>query len=146
MTKIIYCFIIACSFTIGCTKNDTTTADCGIPASIDKEKYDNRTLQDSLLNIIEEPIIENNCLTLVVGYSGCNNKHNLTLIGDGSIAKSLPVQTNFKILDSNQELCEAYFTDTYSFDLSGLKERFKNEKSVRLNFLDQNKSVLWQIE
>jgi hypothetical protein len=146
MAKTIFYFILASIFAFACAKNDTVISDCGKLAVVDIQKYNDRSLQDSILNIIEDPIISNNCLALQIGYSGCNNKHVLDLVGDGSIAESLPVQTNFRIMDNNPQLCDAYFTDTYYFDLSPLKETFKSEKSVKLNFPDQKKSIVWQIE
>jgi hypothetical protein len=146
MTKIYTLFTLLALVAMGCTKTDEALLGCGNPVLIDIEKYNNRTHQDSFLNIIETPVISNNCLTLVVGYSGCNGKHDLELINDGSIAESLPVQTSLRLIDKKTELCDAYFTDTYEFDLTSLKERFKNENKVQLNFPDQAKSILWEIQ
>ncbi len=138
--------MLASIIAIACSKGDPADSDCGKLAVIDNQRYNERTLQDSLLNILEDPIIADNCLTLTVGYSGCNNNHVLDLVNDGSIAKSLPVQTNFRLVDNNPQLCDAYFTDTFYCDLSSLKVIFKNEKTVRLNFPDQKRSILWNIE
>lgn len=146
MAKIFTLLTILTISALACTKNDKTLSDCGSKVLIDIEKYKTRSLQDSFLNIIETPVISDNCLTLVVGYSGCNSNHDLELINDGSIAKSLPLQTSMRLIDNDKQLCDAYFTDTYEFDLTALKERFKDEKTIRLNFPDQDKYILWEIQ
>ncbi len=114
-------------------------------AFVDRVKFD-QVKDVKSISIIDEPAISDNCLTMKLGYSGCNAGHEFEMIGDGTIGKSLPIVTNFKFSDKNQQLCEAYWTDTIQFDLTELKSFFRGEDKVRINFGDQVKSVLWDVK
>jgi hypothetical protein len=127
---------------VGCTKND----DCGEKAQLSPSKFESRSSQDKLLKIINTPKIENDCLELMIGFSGCDNKHEIELVCNGEIAESIPVQTSFCLIDKSSQLCEAYFEKSYTFDLSELKSHFGDEPKVMMNFVDQNKSVIWELK
>lgn len=125
-----------------CTK---TSSSCGDSAFIDKDKFE-KSQNNSGISIVKDPVIVDDCLEMELSYSGCNGNHNFEFVGSGEVAESLPVQTNFCIIDKNPQLCEAVFTSSVSFDLSDLRTYFKDEKKVKINLPDQKKSILWELE
>jgi hypothetical protein len=104
-----------------------------------------RTIQDTYTNIKDSMVITDNCLTISLAFSGCDKNHTFDLICDQSIGKSLPIVTNIYIKDNTPQLCQAVFYETYTFDLSPLKALFSAEKKIRLNFPDQDRSVVWEV-
>lgn len=65
-------------------------------------------------------------LTLTLGYSGCGPQHFDLYIGKAFL-KSKPVQANFAFKAQREELCEAYFTTEFSYDLLPLKQHYGAE-------------------
>lgn len=65
-------------------------------------------------------------VTLTLGYSGCGPQHFDFYIGKGFL-KSKPVQVNFAFKAQREELCEAYFTTEFSYDLLPLKQLYGAE-------------------
>lgn len=65
-------------------------------------------------------------LTLTLGYSGCNAQHFDFYIGNAFL-KSKPVQVNFVFKPQQEQLCEAYFTTEFSYDLLPLKQLYGAE-------------------
>ncbi len=141
--KIAIIFFLSLLFFFSCSEE--TTISCGTPAFIDKVKFDG-IKNPNAITMAEDPIITDNCLKVKLGYSGCNSGHEMELIGDGSIGKSLPIVTSFKFKDKNEQLCLAAFGESYEFDLTPLKKSFGNETKIRLSFIDQNKSVVWEVK
>ena len=72
------------------------------------------------------PVIENDTLTLTISYSGGCEIHDFTLVTDGSFMESDPVQLVVALThDDNDDTCEAYPTERYSFDLEPIKLRYQ---------------------
>lgn len=72
------------------------------------------------------PVIENDTLTLTVSYSGGCETHDFTLVTDGSFMGSDPVHLVVTLThDDNDDTCEAYPTDHYSFDLTSIKTLYQ---------------------
>lgn len=72
------------------------------------------------------PVIENDTLTLTVSYSGGCETHDFTLVTDGSFMGSDPVQLIVTLThDDNDDTCEAYPTDQYSFDLTSIETLYQ---------------------
>ena len=86
-----------------------------------------------------EPVIENDTLTLTISYSGGCASHDFTLVTNGNFMESDPVQLVVALThDDNGDTCEAYPTERYSFDLEPIKTRYQeaygtDEGSIRLH-------------
>lgn len=125
---------------IACGDNN----ECGESVVISESRYRQRTVQDSLL-AIRSIDLDGDCLTLTIGYSGCSQGHDIDLLTAGDVAESLPVQVTFRLNDKNgREACQAYFEESYEFDLHPFTEMLTSEKEARLLFPDQGKEVLWK--
>lgn len=73
-----------------------------------------------------EPVIENDTLTLTISYSGGCASHDFTLVTNGRFMESDPVQLVVALThDNNGDTCEAYPTRRYSFDLEPIKTRYQ---------------------
>lgn len=79
--------------------------------------------------------IENDCLKIDVEYSGGCEDHEFVLYQIYSMSSTKdPVL--FLSHNANGDACEAYLTETLSFDLSSLQETGKNETSILVIYLD----------
>jgi hypothetical protein len=135
--------IFVALFFMACSESNKENPDCGQFIEISKQKYDAIVIEPGLF--IDSPTIDGNCLTVMLGYSGCNDGHEMSLITSGDIAESYPVQISFKFLDHNPQACQAFFTQEYQFDLSRLSEILTDEDRARLIFVQDNKEVLWEL-
>lgn len=72
------------------------------------------------------PVIEGDTLTLTVSYSGGCKAHDVTLVTSGMFLESYPVQLAVTVAhDANGDMCEAYLTDEYEFDLTPIKTLYQ---------------------
>ncbi len=131
-------------FSSCCKSTDEQLADCGGKKVILSASVFN-DLKKEYLNLSKATITDN-CLSLTIGFSGCDNNHTMDLIGDGGIGKSLPIVTNLKIRDNNSQLCDAYFTKEFTFDLTPYKSIIGVEKKVRLVLGDSDLEMLWEVK
>ncbi len=89
--------------------------------------------------------IEGDNLKLEVGYSGCN-KHTFDLYCDKNQVNPAiyPNQLVAKLADNNgEQFCQAYFTETLCFDISGLKTGKHGTVQIKLQNHD-NVSVMYK--
>lgn len=99
--------------------NNTVQDDCDYKLIVSEEEYQNAP--SDYLNI-DTVVIEDNCLHITFGASGCSgDTWNLKLISDGSIMESYPIQTRLRLSLENEEMCDAFFTKTISFDIEDLR-------------------------
>ncbi len=142
MKKII-CYGIMVLSLCSCSKENEQGMDseCGRIMLIDEGAYNDVTYPSALF--LDSLLLDGDCLSMTIGYSGCNDGHDMDLITDGSVAESFPVQIYFKIRDNNPQLCEAFFTEKYYFDLSPMRDHLQNEPMARIIFVDQNNEILW---
>lgn len=71
--------------------------------------------------------ISGDTLTIEASYSGGCELHDFAVCWDQSFAESAPVQVWLEIWhDANGDACEAYETQTLSFDLTPLKEAYQS--------------------
>ncbi|NJB84447.1 hypothetical protein GGR26_000192 [Lewinella marina] len=72
--------------------------------------------------ILESARVEDRCLTVEIGASGCTADHwTLDLVTTGNVAESNPTQSSARLIFDDQVdefTCMAYLTRTFSFDLS----------------------------
>ncbi|MEL6344444.1 MAG: hypothetical protein AAFV53_15100 [Myxococcota bacterium] len=77
---------------------------------------------------LEQFAIDDNELTVTVGYGGGCEDHFFRMCWDGSVAESAPVQISLNLIhDGNGDSCEAYITEDLVFDLSPLDEGISTE-------------------
>lgn len=72
---------------------------------------------------IQKTEVSGNCLHITVGFSGCSDKNRkFALVWDGKVNPGNATDFfNVSLIDRGpNEVCEAYFTKTYSFDISKL--------------------------
>jgi hypothetical protein len=132
-------------FVFSCSKdNETNNPECGKPIIIDKSQYMNIDAINAAY--IDSLSIEGNCLTAIIGYSGCNDGHDMDLITAGEVAESFPVMIALKFRDNEPQACQAFFIQKYTFDLNPLLEIIPSEGKARLFFLQDNSEILWTID
>lgn len=96
---------------------------------------------------IQKAELTGNCLHLTVGFSGCSDQYRkFALIWDGATNPGNATDFyNFTLADAGQrEMCDAYFTKTYSFDISKvLKNSKTGNKQGSINIAGYNQPVLF---
>ena len=75
---------------------------------------------------ILESSIQDDVLTLKLGYSGCTEQPIYYNIDGSTLLESLPPQTGWSLNKSVEDLCLAYFESTYTYDLLPLRALFKD--------------------
>ena len=75
----------------------------------------------------DAPVIEGDTLTLTVSYGGGCETHDVTLVVSGVFLESHPVQLAVVVAhDANGDMCEAYLTTAYEFDLTPIKALYQD--------------------
>ena len=125
-------FLIIFSFLwISCDKkNNDQKSDC--PAIVKTKSTD--TIPPQLIGLIDSIRIENHCMILNLGFSGCDSNHDIKLATKGELMESNPVQLAMYFIDNSSEACQAYFTQEYSYDLELVDEIIGNKERVWLVF------------
>jgi len=135
----IFCFVL---LALSCNKKVTngdgmSTSECEaviISNSIFQELEPNQAA-------ISELSIEDDCLTLMLGFGGCDADHTFKMISDGGIAESLPVQITFDFQDEKPQDCKAYFEIETQFDLSPIRDLITDDIIIR--FRNSDSSILY---
>ena len=91
---------------------------------------------------VSEVSIEGDCLTVNLGVSGCDSDHIISMISDGGISESLPLQITFDFQDNNPQLCEAFFIIEHQFDLSAIRDLIEDDIMIR--FRNSDHSILYK--
>ena len=140
----IWLLILMIPIFIACSDdNNNGDTSCGTPLVIDGDRYQDITQPFNAFFIISSNI-DDDCLTLTIGFSGCDDNHEIDLVTDGAVAESFPVQIFFKLDDLNPQLCEAYFEKEYQYDLDELDQLLGNEPKARLIFPQTGHEILWE--
>lgn len=85
--------------------------------------------------------ISGDCLNIEFSASGCSgDSWTFQLIDAEEILESFPIQRNIKFLFENEELCQAVFVKTASFDLRPLQEGETGEIRLNLDGFDEQLS------
>lgn len=133
-----------CLLLSACGGDDDHPSVCGNHIIIDADQFNSIT-DNQLLNILNLSI-EGECLNINIGFSGCDDDHDISLVTDGAVAESFPVQIFFKLSDANPQACTAYFEKEYSYDLEDLEDLVTTEPKARLVFVGRTDEILWEIE
>lgn len=113
--------ILASLLVVSCQDDDDLNLinDCG-PAITDVPEFS--IPSGDWFDMIDLSV-EGTCLTVTVGASGCSSEAwTMDLVTDGSIAESFPTMTSAQLIFNDavdgEVSCQAYFNETYLFDLS----------------------------
>ncbi|MBI1938016.1 MAG: hypothetical protein HYS25_07805 [Ignavibacteriales bacterium] len=88
-------------------------------------------IKTDMLNI-NEAIVSGDYLSFNAGYSGGCAKHAIELFAFKEIEKTNPAQVTLSIShDANNDMCEAYITQTINFDLTELKNFLKSSYDIQ---------------
>lgn len=121
-----------------CDKEKVEIPEVDSKAIISPELYEK---PDDFKTIIEAKII-GDVLEVTIGASGCDgNSWQAQLIDQGIVTYSLPGQRYAKIVLNNKEVCLAYFTRTFRFDLKPL--RVNGDNKLRINLVGWDKLLLY---
>lgn len=133
---IILCFLVFC--TIACDKspnamNDTLSVSNDNTEPIDIIYTGNVVIGEMDKKYGVDPFqlnsaaIQDDTLKVSVSYSGGCKTHEFTLISSDVFLESYPVQLMVSIAhNANDDSCEAYPTEDYSFDLTPIKTMYQN--------------------
>ena len=76
---------------------------------------------------INAAALRGDTLTLNVSYSGGCETHEFTLVAEERFLESFPVQQRVSLAhNANGDICEAWITADYHFDLAPIKEVYQN--------------------
>jgi hypothetical protein len=119
-----------------------TSCDCDQNVLISQTEYENAP--NDHVAIIDTKI-ENNCLKIKFGSSGCDGSSwNAKLIGLGNYDKSNPPQTTLRLSIDNKEMCAVNITKEISFNLEPLAEYFRHHGTKKLYLNIGEKEILYE--
>lgn len=120
--RVFFClFLILC---FSCSNNDSETPNSCVSIIFDESKFNSS--ENFGINLIEYSL-EDFCLKVKLGVSGCDDNHIIDLVSDGAIAPSDPTIVFFDFYDNNPQLCEAYFTLDREFDLEPIQTKYNED-------------------
>ena len=103
---------------------------------VDAERYEDAP--DDNLEIMEARI-EGDCLYIRMASGGCDGSTwEVQLLTDGNVMESAPPQRNIRIALKNEEVCDAWITRDYSFDISALQA---GGNEVLLNLINSEQQL-----
>lgn len=80
---------------------------------------------------VSSGVIEDDCLELVVSYSGGCQSHDFALYWDGMSLLTVPGRVQLSLLhNGNGDMCEAVITDSLHFDLTGIQDSTQGIASI----------------
>ena len=141
MKTILSCLFMTITLFMNCENNDDDNTDdiktdCDTVTIVDAEAYANA--ESDHFTIISLQIVED-CLEITFSASGCSGESwGVQLIDSEQILESFPIQRNLFFELKNEELCDAVFQQTVSFDIAELKEGYDE---VILNITNADESI-----
>lgn len=142
-SKVWYSYVEVQTFAASCTGATPVELTCltwnwcGTPTGCTPITVDNSLQPGYGVNVLSATL-DGNCLKLKVGQSGCSDHTELLqLVWNGSYKKSSPAMVDLFVHDPKPEMCEAYFTNEISFDLSKLKSGVNGPITIQINGLEQ---------
>ena len=77
--------------------------------------------------VLNTATVTGDTLTINVSYGGGCSTHQFTLVASESFLESFPVQLRISVAhNANDDLCRAWLTEDYHFDLTPIKTRYQN--------------------
>ncbi|WP_299243300.1 hypothetical protein [uncultured Aquimarina sp.] len=126
---------------LSCNNDDENInpSSCEFETLISSEQFIDAPNDQLTINNL---VINDNCLTINFGSSGCSgDTWELKLIDSNVILESDPPQRNLRLSLKNEELCDAFITQELSFDISNLKVE---GNQVMLNISNSDDSILYE--
>jgi len=122
-----------------CKKEEDKKTGCDQSVVISSDEFQNARYDLLTINNIT---ISGDCLTINFGSSGCDGSTwIMKLIDSEAIAESYPPQRSLRLSFINEELCDAYFTKTLSFDIKPLRV---SGNKVILHIDGYNESIIYE--
>ena len=81
MFRVIICLLIL--IIVACGEDDPVNENCPDRIKVSESKYQSINNDNAIL--IQEMSIEDNCLMMKVGFSGCDDEHTIEMVTDGSV-------------------------------------------------------------
>lgn len=132
MRPILFLLFALTGFVSGCDTSDDDpprSSQCGVLAEVDESRWRSANTERYF---IEAVTLEGDCLEITLGSSGCNGETwEARLFDAAAIAESLPVQRSIRVDFSNEELCNAAISRSFTFDVTPL--RANGEDTVLFN-------------
>jgi hypothetical protein len=126
-------FQMTCSGAAAVELTCITRMGCPPPPPVDCRPLvigdDPRTLPANFLINVLDAYIDGNCLKLKVGFSGCDaSTDRISLTWDGIFDGD----ANLALVDDAPQMCNAYFTQEVSYDLSALKAQDQGNINIHI--------------
>ena len=141
MKKIVV-FII-CLFVLGCNSNDEPTIEnkCNVLSEIiSPEAFSAVSTSNYAITKVE---INEDCIEITFGSSGCGTElWEEHLFSVDSFYTIFPLQRDLKMELINEDLCDANFIKTVSFDLIPLQ--LEGQDLLPLNIYGWNEQVIYE--
>lgn len=103
-------------------------------------------VSDSLLvgvGIVSLEIVDD-CINYTLGFGGCDANHIIDLVLIEKIQENEICKFRLGFRDNNPQLCLAYFTEQYSYDLNLIKEQLGNNNNAELIFNNSEEKIVYQ--
>ena len=87
--------------------------------------------------------VVDDCMQLIVNYTGCSANHEFDLYWDGGLSTTNPATVTMVLHQLKEGIvCQAYLTDTIYFDLGGLAEAAPGLDSITVTTGDYSTITL----
>ena len=138
LSNLFFLFIIFNLFS--CKRSDIDlSAGCVLKAQVNDKLFKEGPSDHLMIQNVE---LMGDCLTIEFGAGGCSGRSwELDLVGTESSTKDRITQRSIRLSLKNPELCEAWFTQSISFDISGLKV---SKRDVILNLDGYDTPILYK--
>lgn len=119
ISKLVFFGICTLVLIYSCNNDDDANAsDCDFDTIIDLNLFE--VPSPSFYTILNAEI-DDDCLEITFGASGCDGESwEVQLVSDFPLVAGSTGGANLSLKLTNPEVCAAYFTKTYSFDLSDI--------------------------
>ncbi len=139
MKKILLVLLSICLWGCDSDDSDGSSGMCGESASIQMDGFFDIP---SAAFEIESASVSGDCLLVSISSSGCDGESwEVDLIDQGNLIYTNPPQRILRLTLSTTEVCEAYLTRDYSFDLSSLQVI---SDGVYLNLVDYDEMLFYE--
>lgn len=118
--KPVILFLIALMLFASCEENnDLIDDDINGKVIINEEFYSKSTSGNYTINNVT---LNGDLLTINISSSGCNGvSWKTTLVDSGIYLQTVPLQGSLKLVLENNEMCAAYITEDFTFNISSLR-------------------------
>lgn len=126
---------LLCFTNTQCEDDVAVSQDCDFKTIVSNSLYDSASSQG--VTFINAKI-EDDCLSLKIGASGCDGSTwGFSLVDSGAVAESFPEQRYLKLDFNNEELCLAFFERTITFDLKPVRVQGSSKVILHIEGIEQ---------